>query len=393
MAENRLNVRQFGAVGDGHTDDYEAIQRTLDEGRGGVVEIPAGIYRVTRTLRIHSGTELRADADAHIVHCGSLPKHEGDHLLTNDDGGAISENIVIDGGVWDGNFDGVNNTKPDDLFAPHVWSGAMLNFVGVRNLTLRNMTLINSVVFYVRMARLDGFLIEKIRFGARRLSFNQDGLHFGGECRNGIVRDIEAYDRETNDDMIALNADDSLERLENRGLVRGPIENIVFEDICAEDCYTFVRLLSVYSPIRNIRFRRINCGCRMYAINMDGARYCRTPLMEEKDYPLGSGWIENVSFEGMRIRATACSGNGKEEIPLICAETRCKGFSIRDFSRDYEADARPEVPTLLARNLVNTRIGYETAGKEKSRLLRMKEEQLEINEPFDALLIENMTEE
>lgn len=382
---DELNVRMFGAAGDGCADDSAAIQAALDAGRNGVVRIPEGVYRVSRTLRIHSGTVLTADEKARIFHCGSSVKREGDFLLTCDDG---SENITLDGGIWDGNFDGINNTKPENLFEPGAWSGAMLNFVGVKNLTLRNLTLLNSVTFYVRMARVDGFLIERITMGARQLAFNQDGLHFGGECRNGIVRDVEATDGETNDDLIALNADDSLERLENRGLVRGPIENIEISDIRAENCYTFARLASVTSPIRNIRFRNISCGCRMYAVNMDGARYCRTPLFKEDEMPEGSGLIENVSFENFHVHATAVSRSGGEPLPLICAETKCRNFTIRNFSRDDAQDVRPDFPTVWARNLVNARIEYAAQGEKKTVRLPAKADRLEINERFDALSID-----
>ena len=100
-------------------------------------------------------------------------------------------------------------------------------------------------------------------------------------------------DGQTNDDMLALNADDSLERLENRGLLRGPIENLTFRNVFAENCYTAIRMLSVTAYIRNIRFENIRCGCRNYAINMDAARYCRTPLFDAKDYPNGVG---DISF-------------------------------------------------------------------------------------------------
>lgn len=378
------DVRRFGALGDGCADDYEAIQAALDAGKGGEVWIPAGDYRVTRTLRIHSDTVLRADEKARIIHCGSLPKHEGDFLMTCDDG---SVNIVVDGGIWDGNYDGKNNNKPADLFAPDAWSGTMLNFVGVKNLTLRNLTLVNSVVYYVRMGRLDGFLIEHIRIGARQLAFNQDGLHFSGECRHGVIRDVEATDGETNDDMIALNADDSTQRLENRGLVRGPIEDIEISDVRAKDCYTFVRLASVTSPIRRIRFRNIECGCRMYAINMDGARYCRTPLFKEEEMPEGSGLIEDVAFDGLHVYASA-PAKGKEVLPLICAETGCRNFVIRDFKRDLSKDLRPQIPTLLARNLVGAQIEYTVNGETKTAVLNEKADVLETSEPFDALRID-----
>jgi len=53
------NVRDFGAKGDGITDDSAAIQAALDlQGR---VYIPAGTYLVNTTLRIKSNTKLYGD--------------------------------------------------------------------------------------------------------------------------------------------------------------------------------------------------------------------------------------------------------------------------------------------------------------------------------------------
>ncbi len=57
------NVRAYGAIGDGRADDTAALQRALDDagvkGRPDVVYLPAGAYRITRTLRwtgkIHVG--------------------------------------------------------------------------------------------------------------------------------------------------------------------------------------------------------------------------------------------------------------------------------------------------------------------------------------------------
>lgn len=48
-----VNVTEFGAVGDGETDDTEAIQAALDaagSAGGGVVYIPAGTYGLTRSV-------------------------------------------------------------------------------------------------------------------------------------------------------------------------------------------------------------------------------------------------------------------------------------------------------------------------------------------------------
>ncbi|HET9412342.1 MAG TPA: glycosyl hydrolase family 28-related protein [Candidatus Saccharimonadales bacterium] len=60
---NEINVRDFGAKGDGVTDDTDAIQAAIDAaGNGGNIQIPEGTFMV-RGLKIKkSGTRIAGDA-------------------------------------------------------------------------------------------------------------------------------------------------------------------------------------------------------------------------------------------------------------------------------------------------------------------------------------------
>lgn len=53
-----VNVKDYGAVGDGQHDDTVAIQAALDAGRGNTVFIPAGVYLVSRTLIARTGSKI-----------------------------------------------------------------------------------------------------------------------------------------------------------------------------------------------------------------------------------------------------------------------------------------------------------------------------------------------
>ena len=66
------NVRDFGAVGDGLTDDAPAINRVLAvKTRPLVVRIPKGVYLIGETLRVGSRTSVIADRDARLVMSGA----------------------------------------------------------------------------------------------------------------------------------------------------------------------------------------------------------------------------------------------------------------------------------------------------------------------------------
>ncbi len=366
-----LNVKDFGAVGNGSTDDSPALQRALDScaSGGGVLVIPAGDYRVASTLKISSGTRIEADCAARLFLCGDTKKQRGDFLITNRDHFGGDSDISIFGGIWDGNNSGRCNTKDPDLFNKNAWSGTTVDFYNVRNLRLESMVLANSVTYNIRMCRISDFHISDISFYSKEKAFNQDGLHFGGFVKNGTVANVRAISKgQTNDDMLAFNADDSMERLENLDLERGPIENISVDGVYAEDCHTAVRMCSVDSPIRGIKVKNMETGVRCYALNMDAARYCRTPLFRGEDRPRGVGCVENVEFENFTMWFTC-----RTENPLMCLETNIGSLSMRGVRRDQERDRSPGSALLRASNVCGMRITADGGSAGEALLEKMSD--------------------
>lgn len=80
-----LNVRDFGAAGDGVTDDTAAFQKALDAAGaagGGVVDVPAAHYRINGTLRIPGGVTLQGTYRVPPTHeREGRPKLDGSVLL------------------------------------------------------------------------------------------------------------------------------------------------------------------------------------------------------------------------------------------------------------------------------------------------------------------------
>jgi len=52
ISSGNLNVKDFGARGDGKTDDTYAIRKAVGKLSGGVLEFPGGTYRITETIDI-----------------------------------------------------------------------------------------------------------------------------------------------------------------------------------------------------------------------------------------------------------------------------------------------------------------------------------------------------
>jgi hypothetical protein len=103
-----FNVRQFGAMGDGITDDTRAIQQAIDAasqmidsgghivdpwGKGGIVALPSGNFRIRGRLHFHkqsgiqfvgAGAFWRDERDSPVPPAGPRTSLFWDPLTTDD---------------------------------------------------------------------------------------------------------------------------------------------------------------------------------------------------------------------------------------------------------------------------------------------------------------------
>lgn len=333
------NVKQFGAKGDGIADDTAALQRALDGGRR-IVVIPAGTYLIRAALQLDSETTVRADPNAVI----RLADHAGNavdvFLLKNRDETGGNHDIVVEGGIWDGNNEHNPRGQPEEM---PCYTGVGMNFNHVRRLQLRDLVIRNPETYAIRAIHLYDFRIEDIGFDFSITRANQDGVHLNGFCERGVIRNLRALSPyATNDDMVALNADDGTGAafVSQQGTVCGPIRDIVVEHLRAPSAFTFVRLLSSRHPIENVTISDIVGGCRFYAINMDRWRF-----------PPGGGQIRNVTLRGLSVRKMADHFSTQAraaERPLIHIQSAVRNLRIEQFHRD--AVEQPPAPTLVIEN-------------------------------------------
>lgn len=88
-----ISVKDFGAVGDGVTDDTVAIQAALTAGTGKSVYLPAGTYKTTAVLNIYEGTCFFAEKGT-----ATIEVYPTGGTTSNTHGILISGNsVVIDG--------------------------------------------------------------------------------------------------------------------------------------------------------------------------------------------------------------------------------------------------------------------------------------------------------
>lgn len=106
-----VNVRAFGAVGDGTTDDTAAIQAALDARKtGGTILFPFGVYKLTASVYFYSDQALLFEQGATLLQGAAI-----DNLMMNrstaDMGGyEATHNVLICGATFDGGSYSVNNT-------------------------------------------------------------------------------------------------------------------------------------------------------------------------------------------------------------------------------------------------------------------------------------------
>lgn len=104
QSSSGVDVKSFGAIGDGVADDAPAIQAALNAVRdagGGMVTVPYGTYKLTTLpLRIYKNTHLRLINGATLVR-GDVIKTMIVNGVADASGYNGQGNIIIEGGIWD----------------------------------------------------------------------------------------------------------------------------------------------------------------------------------------------------------------------------------------------------------------------------------------------------
>ena len=163
--------------GDGTHDDYPPIQEMLDGGDAAVVlPLPQKNYLISKTLKIHSNQKLKLPRFAKIL----LAPNANCSMIENDTS-APCEGVFLSGGVWDMNHSAqlpnpyrfpqgktyeqqckdFGWTEYDKSLFPG-YSGHCMRFCGINNFELKNITIVNPVVYGVQLAFVENFTVKNI---------------------------------------------------------------------------------------------------------------------------------------------------------------------------------------------------------------------------------------
>lgn len=121
-----VNVLDYGATGDGVTNDSSAIQSALNV--GGTVYFPSGLYSVGTTLNVPANTEVILAEDATLKAAVGLT---GPILYVN----AVS-NVKVTGGTIDGN----GSVASLSTYGIHVYDSS---YVNISNCVVKNAKSVN----------------------------------------------------------------------------------------------------------------------------------------------------------------------------------------------------------------------------------------------------------
>ena len=318
-------------------DSFELLQNALNGGDL-LLELPQGLFLVSKTLRVFSHTTIRATEHTVIRRMDHTAINVHDCVIANaDEYGSGNECIELEGGIWDGN-NPANPRGKHALDPENSYSGVAIRFNRVKDLTIRDLTVSQAESYFIRMCNITDFRILNVKFFSTCFRGNQDGVHLNGNCFHGKIKGLYGISPYTpGDDMIALNAYDAAvennyfglgeENIPslNYGVDLGPIEDIEIEDIYADSVYGFFRILTREHPVRNIRAKNIRGGCRFFLLNANSFA----------DAAPGMGLIENIEFSDICVSKVPMWSDSPliNDFPLWGMQLKMKNVVIRDYVR------------------------------------------------------------
>ncbi|KDN54003.1 glycoside hydrolase family 28 protein [Flavobacterium seoulense] len=204
------NVYDFGAKGDGITNDQKAIQKAIDACKktGGTVLLEKGIFLTGQLLLVNDLT-LKIDASATILGIKSDDEKDYPHHLIDTKypnrmledcqrrliyGNKVKNVTITGGGTINGQGDyepwmhvkeiGTEKDRP-----------SILAFVGSKNITVANITMIKPACWTQVYIESENITIQKIKVNTGQLTPNRDGIDIV-DCHKVLIEDsfIESED-------------------------------------------------------------------------------------------------------------------------------------------------------------------------------------------------------
>ncbi|MBQ8674501.1 MAG: right-handed parallel beta-helix repeat-containing protein [Bacteroides sp.] len=214
-ADNVYNIMDYGAVGDGVTDDAAALQAAIDacnRGGGGQVLVPAGRtflcspFRLASYVELHlqPGARLLANPDEAVYTESAFRANRGEGMMWIS-GKDLKQVSITGTGFIDGNGVAFMGKELEDSYElkpvtdfdprPHV-----LTLINVDRIVMRDVTLCNSPYWTVHLIGCNDATISGITILNNLKIRNGDGIDVD-HSRNVRISDCHI---ESGDDCICL---------------------------------------------------------------------------------------------------------------------------------------------------------------------------------------------
>ena len=318
-----FSVKEFGAKGDGETQDRAAIQSAIDncsKASGGTVFFPSGIY-LTGTIQLKNNVTLYFAPEAKLLGSTGLADylHEGEEKP--DESPCLiyakkAQNIGLTGkGIIDGQggafpcgTEGFNAEDEDMAPKEEAKIRPMLMILkDCQGISITDLTLQNAACFCILFNSCRDIKIHAVKVD-NRANQNTDGFHLLG-CENVFISDC---DMNCGDDAFPLSQSAKNFVITNcvissrwAAFRMGPDSTGVFKDIAVSNCVihdTFgagIKLQMVEGGVmENITFDNLVMDNVTGPISIRLAGYLGWKLEREKSLPTGK--FRNVTFNNIR---------------------------------------------------------------------------------------------
>ena len=166
-----VNVKAFGAKGNGTTDDASAIQNALDsiKTRGGIIYFPYGTYLIKSSVLFYSNQILLFEHGATILQGASISSLMRNYSTTSIGGYDGTHDSMIIGATFDGGSYTTNNT--------------LLGFCHAKNIVVKDCKFKNAYGTWhdLEINSSQYVLVENCDFnGSRKTGENGENLQFDG---------------------------------------------------------------------------------------------------------------------------------------------------------------------------------------------------------------------
>ncbi|MFL5808853.1 MAG: glycoside hydrolase family 28 protein [Flavisolibacter sp.] len=329
-----VNVKEFGAVGDGKTMNTVFLQKAIDEcnaSGGGKVIFPEGIY-LSGTISLKNNVTVHFDKGSRLLGSTNIEDYRNLDPFTEglgiDVGWALLvaidlKNIGIEGeGALDGQGSKLKEEqiKTDTRPEGQRWGRRpfLVRIVRCNGVTVKDVTLNYAAAWTSHYFQSRNIAIENVKIVSVGVAHN-DGIGIDG-CQDVTVKNCDVVSgddalvfKTTSSKMANRNIVVSGMRLKsNQAAIKMGTESMAdFEDIKISDCHIYdtrnggIKLLTVDGAhLRNIEISDITMvNVRTPMLFRLGSRL--SVFRKDQDTKQQTGTLENVTIKNVKAEAAA----------------------------------------------------------------------------------------